>query len=210
MQTRNIFLIGAGLIAAAACAGQAFAQPTSGQTSDMHQMRVRLPDGTLELIRYSGNRPPAVLFPNAPNAVPASDALDDASPFADLERISAAMDRESAALLNDAPFLTRWPDGDDLMHVDLSELPKGTQGYRMISTTSGKGTCTQTTEYFDRGGGKPEVKTSSSGNCGTLQGSPVKVVRSIAPHPAPKHQPPGVIEASYQPKSKSIRTAGLF
>ena len=216
MQTlRNTLLIGAGLIAAAGLAGQAFAQQKTEQSAQMHQMTVRLPDGSLEVIRYSGDQPPVISFRGNPDAasslIAAFDPFDDASPFADMERISAAMDREMAAMLNNAPLLAQWPDGaDNLTKIDLSRLPPGAQGYTMISTTSGKGTCTRTMQYFSTGSGKPQVKTSSSGSCGTLRGSGATPAHAIAPQPSSKRQPSGIIEASYQPNSKTMRTAGLF
>lgn len=216
MQTlRNAFLIGAGLIAATGLAGQALAQQKMEQSASSHQMTVHLPDGSLEIIRYSGNQPPTITFPGDPDAAlrlfTTLDPFDAHSPFADMKRISAAMDRETAAMMSDARFFTPWPDGtDDLMKVDLSKLPKGAQGYTMISTTSGKGTCTRTMEYFSSGSGKPQIKRSSSGSCGTQQGSTAKPAHAIEPQSLPRDQPSNVIEASYQPNPKTMRTAALF
>ncbi|MGV1792837.1 hypothetical protein [Rhizobium sp. A37_96] len=216
MQTlRSAFLIGAGLIAAAGLASQALAQQQTRPPATRHQMTVRLPDGSLEVIRYSGDQPPAVEFRGASDptsyTVTAFDPFDDASPFAEMQRISAEMDRETAAMFNNAQFLAQWPAGaDNVMKIDLSRLPKGAQGYTMISTTSGKGTCTRITEYISSGSDKPQVRTSSSGNCDALQSPAAKRAHAIAPPPLSKHQSSGVIEASYRPNSKTIRTAGLF
>jgi len=210
---RNTLLIGAGLIAAAGLASQAFAQQKTEQATQMHQMTVRLPDGSLEMIRYSGNQPPVVTFPGDPDAalITAFDSFGDASPFAEMERISAAMDRETAAMLDNIRLFAHSPDAsDNLMNVDLSRLPKGAKGYTMISTTSGKGTCTQITEYFNSGHSKPQVRTSSSGNCGALQGSTAKTARAPSPQPASKHLPSGVIEASYQPNPKTTGMTRAF
>ncbi len=209
------FLITAGLVAAAGLAGQAFAQQPIDRSTAMHRMTVRLPDGSLEVIRYSGDQPPAVTFQGDPDpAFPFAAALepfDSASPFAEMDRISAAMDRETAAMLNDARYLTqRSANAGNLMNIDLSKLPKGAQAYTMISTTSGKGTCTRTTEYYSSGTGKPQVRTSSSGSCGMAQHSPAEPAHVIGPRPSPGHQPANVIEASYHPNSKAIKTAGLF
>lgn len=216
MQTlRSAFLIGAGLIAAAGLASQALAQQETRQPAIRHQMTVRLPDGSLEVIRYSGDQPPAAEFRGASDptsyTVTAFDPFDDASPFAEMQRISAEMDRETAAMFNNAQFLAQWPAGaDSVMKVDLSRLPKGAQGYTMISTTSSKGTCTRFMEYISSGSDKPQVRTSSSGNCNALQSPAAKRAHAIAPPPLSKHQSSGVIEASYRPNSKTIRTAGLF
>jgi len=212
---RNAFLVGAGLIAATGLASQAFAQQKIEQSTRTHQMTVRLPDGSLEMIRYSGSQPPAITFRDGSDPafplIAAFDPFGTASPFADMERISAAMDREAATMMNNPRLFAQWPDGaDDLMKVDLSRLPAGARGYSMISTTSGKGTCTQTMEYFNSGNGKPQVKTSSSGRCGALQGSAIRPTHATTPQSSPKHLPSGVIEASYQPNSKTVRTAGLF
>ncbi|OEC95555.1 MULTISPECIES: hypothetical protein [unclassified Rhizobium] len=208
---RNAFLISAGLIIATGLASQAVAQQKIEQSANTHQMTVRLPDGSLELIRYSGAQPPTITFRDDPASMAGFSPFDDISPFADIERISAAMDREAAALMNDPRLFAPWPDGsDNLMKIDLSKLPAGVKGYTVISTTSGKGTCTQTVEYFSSGSGKPRVEKTSSGSCGPAQSPATRPAHAIAPQPSPSHQPSNVIQASFQPDTKTVRLAGLF
>src|ERR1700753_2191885 len=91
--SKTPFLIGAAAIA---------------QIKHSHVLQVRLPDGTLEEIRYAGDTPPVVRL--QPGWAPAAyawpaDAFGADSPFLALERISAQMDREAAALLQQAHSL---------------------------------------------------------------------------------------------------------
>jgi hypothetical protein len=59
-----------------------------------HVSTVRLPNGQVEQVRYTGDVPPTVTL--APDVAPTAYVL--ASPFAMLERMSADMDRQAAAL----------------------------------------------------------------------------------------------------------------
>ncbi|MDW6020745.1 hypothetical protein SAZ10_03110 [Mesorhizobium sp. BAC0120] len=160
---RTLILAG---VAIAAIAGTAAAEPAK-----THVLTVRLPDGSLEKIRYTGDQPPAVdIAPAAGDAIflPAFD--DFWSPFADLERMSAVFDRMTYGN-PDRPF-------------ELDGLPPGVQGYTMVSTLSGHGLCTRTTRYFSVGNGRPpRVETKTSGNCAA---APVakREVRTVKP----KHQ----------------------
>ncbi|WP_454856225.1 hypothetical protein [Rhizobium binxianense] len=221
MQTlRNVILISAGMIAAAGFAGGAAAQSRVNQSQSTHVMSVRLPDGSLERIRYAGDRPPEVRFERqlaAPLAfMPVFDGFGPDSPFADLERISAAMDRQAAAMLDEAGDVTLSnPDG--LIGIDFRNLPPGTQGYTVISTMSGNQACTRSLRYFNSGSGKPQVETSASGNCGAIQGHAQKPAHAAAPRPTAKPKPSNVIEASYHgdpaagtTDAGSFKTAGLF
>src|SRR6187402_217741 len=121
----NLFLVGSGI--AAMAFGTAFADER------MHEMTVRLTDGSIEHINYFGDRPPKVSV--------GSMALiyDDlfASPFSDMERILAAMDEQEASMMR----MAATPDGS-LTRADISKLPKGTNGYTVVSVTSGGRTCT--------------------------------------------------------------------
>ncbi len=89
--TASIILAGYGCIAHA---GETRPQ-TSASPLANHVMILRLPDGQIEQVRYTGNVPPAVIV--APNAIPASAVTGD--PFAMLDRISAQMDRQAETLV---------------------------------------------------------------------------------------------------------------
>jgi hypothetical protein len=173
-------------------------------------MTVRLPDGSLEQIRYSGNQPPQVVFPRRHEqelpTLSAFDAFDADSPFADLDRISAAMDRETSAMLAQADALERMSSSpDNLIRTGFSTLPPGTEGYTVVSTMSGNNACTRTIRYFSSGKGKPQVETSSSGHCGAMQGSMRQAAHLPLAKPAIKKPQSKLIEASYHPNTRKLK-----
>jgi hypothetical protein len=162
---RKAILAGAAAIALVGVAGWAAAEIKNAHTLD-----VRLPNG-LAHIRYVGDTPPTVSFAPAPSALsilsPASDPFGAGSPFAALEQITQAMDRQSEAMLRDASAQPQLAfTGPDLMQVDIAKLPPGAQGFSMVSTVSGNGVCTRSVEYRSLGDGKPpQVVTRTSGAC---------------------------------------------
>ena len=165
-------LVGAAAVAAIGLAGAAVAE-----IQHRHVMQVRLPDGTLEEIRYTGDTPPVVRL--QPGWAPVAyawpqDVLASEAPFAMLERLSAQMDREAAALLQqarsepgpliDGPLM----DGSGgLTEVDIGKLPPGVSGYSVVSTVNGGKVCTRTVQYGRVGAsGEPRAVTRVSGDCG--------------------------------------------
>jgi hypothetical protein len=190
---RSVFLAGAAVIALAGFAGFAAAA-----IRNAHVLTVRLPGGSVEQIRYTGDTPPQVsLEPGSapsPAAWPVADPFGFDSPFAAVDRISAEMDRQAEAMLNQAmaPALTG-PDG--LVQADLGRLPPGVHGYSVVSTRSGNAVCTHSVQYTAYGPGKPpRVVTRTSGNCGADQSRPLP---SAAPGAV--GVPPGshLLQASY-------------
>ena len=167
---RKTVLAGAAAIALVGVAGLAVAE-----IKNAHVLDVRLPDGSLAHIRYVGDTPPTVTFAAAPPALSILsrpfDPLGPGSPFAVLDQISQAMDRQADAMFRQAsaqPGLAF--SGPDVMQVDLGKLPPGARGFSMVSTMSGDGVCTRSVEYRSTGDGKPpQVVTRSSGAC-TPQG----------------------------------------
>jgi hypothetical protein len=186
--SKTPFLIGAAAIAAIGLAGAAMAQIKHSRV-----LQVRLPEGTLEEIRYAGDTPPVVrLQPGwAPTAYAwPADTFGPDSPFVALERISAQMDREAAALMRQArslpgPLL----DGSaGLTEVDLGKLPPGISGYSVVSTLSGGKVCTRTVRYGPSGGSGGLASVSrASGDCDdAAKASPSAQAVSA---PASGHQP---------------------
>jgi len=113
-----------------------------------------------------------------------------ASPFAALDRISAAMNGEAASLIRRAEMLANAPAfaPNQLIETALGNLPPGTESYSMVSTWSGNGVCTQSVEITSpANGGKPRVASHSSGNCGSVPGS--TGVIGTPTMPAPTHRP---------------------
>ncbi len=199
VQKRRIAsLMGAAVIIAAGFAGPSAAQTVSHKSTDTHMLVVRLPDGSLERIRYAGNQVPQIRIDGEPDPAPGLfDPFWPAAPFADLDRISAAMDREAAAMLQQADTMMQAPPRDPAT-IGLTGLPAGVQGYSMVSTISGDGVCTRSLRYFSTGNGKPHVESSTSGNCspGKAASAPLP---AKAPHPAFKPKASGIIQVNAEP-----------
>jgi hypothetical protein len=177
MRTLKIALLaGVGLLGAAGLAAAA--------GNDAHVLNLRLPDGSVEQIRYTGDTPPQVRV-----AQPAP-AFIVFNPFAEMERISAAMDRQEAMMMQQASSLEAGAVPRGLMQVNVGGLPAGVEGFSMVSTVSGNGVCTQSVQYTSTGDGKPaKILTKSSGDCSAAP---------LAPHgmdaaPVPTHAPAPVI-----------------
>lgn len=178
-----VLAIGGGTMAAAAAAND-------------HVLTVRLPDGAVEQIRYVGDVAPTVRLaaPVSPIAVfePFGGAMFADPGFAQLQRISAQMDREAAAMfagLDGASGL------GGLTAVNLGRLPAGAQGYSMVSTANGGAVCTRRTEYISSGDGKaPRVISHTSGDCG--QGHAPTGAAAASPPASPAAS--GLVQASYR------------
>ncbi|MBV8089232.1 MAG: hypothetical protein JO139_06595 [Alphaproteobacteria bacterium] len=186
---RTAILASAAMIAVAGLSGVAAARDLN-----THVMTVEVPGGGVAEIRYTGDVPPQVVFGPAPTTLsalmPFGAFFGSPSPFAELERLSAAMDREAASLMRQAEQLARAPGfgGNRLIEAGLRSLPPGTTSYTMVSTWSGNGVCSQSVEITSpANGGKPRVVSHSSGNCGSAP----NVVGPIGTPtvPPPTHRP---------------------
>jgi hypothetical protein len=156
------------------------------QTPNTHLMTVQLPGGGTAQIRYVGDVPPQVIVSSGPSMV------GPASPFAMLDRISAAMDGEAAALFRRAEALA----SGGLTEAAMRNLSPGTRGFSYVSTMSSNGACTRSTEITSTGNGSPpRVVTHSSGNCGpepntgTSAGWGAPGAVRMPATPAPKNRP---------------------
>jgi hypothetical protein len=159
------------LVTAAALAACGVAGAAAAAIQHSHVVTIRLPHGTQEQIPYLGDTPPEVRLQPAwapfATAFPSADALAFDAPFVALPRVSAEMDREAAALMQQARSLPiPLSDGAGLTRIDLGKLPPGVTGYSVVSTVSGGKVCTRTTEYGrpDRSG-RPRALTRVSGDC---------------------------------------------
>jgi hypothetical protein len=179
----GVALLGAAGLAAAA-------------SNDAHVLNIRLPDGSVEQIRYAGDTPPQVRL-----AAPAP-AFIVYNPFAEMARISAAMDRQEAMMMQQAASLEANAGPHGLMQADVSRLPTGVQGFSMVSTLSGNGVCTQSVQYTSTGDGKPaKVLTKTSGDCSAAPhaqpGMGAVPVQTRAPAPVLAPKGSRLIQASY-------------
>ena len=183
---RHVFastlLAGVTAAVSAGLVGTAAAQGPTG-----HVETVALPGGGIAEIHYTGNIAPRVAFvpgPVAPDLLPAM--FGPRSPFAELQRISAAMDRQAASLFREAATLANEPAG--LSEAAMRDLPPGSRSFSYIATMSGSGMCARSTTITSQGNGAPpKVVTQTSGNCTATGGSaPGSVGLPTAPAQGPR------------------------
>ncbi|HUZ72313.1 MAG TPA: hypothetical protein VMU87_04955 [Stellaceae bacterium] len=162
-----------------------FAGAVAAQSLPVHSMKVQLPDGTIEVIHYRGDVAPQIAFRSEAALPSAFWGFGPGSPFARMERISAAMDREAASMLRQAALLAAqpMPGPDRLLQIDARNLPPGAASYSFVATLSPGDMCTRSMEITRSGpGAKPHVVTHSFGNC---SGNPNVAVPDTAPVAAP-------------------------
>ena len=155
-------------VALATSAGMA-AVRTADPAPQMHTLTVKAPDGSIARISYSGNIAPVVHFVPAAQM---SAAVAPAWPFANVARISAAMNREMDVLMQQAnmlesPVLAMGP----LYNAALLH-PLGPSGWPMIERASlTPGMCMQSVEVSRIGNAAPHVVEHMTGNCGKSAGT---------------------------------------
>jgi hypothetical protein len=172
------------------------------QMKNAHVLTVRLPDGSVEQIRYSGKVAPEVVVRpgEAPLAfAPADDPFDAGLPLAGIDRVFAEMDRQAAAMLREvdpvqmAAMQDRAFGPRGLMQADIGSLPAGIRSYSVVTTIEGGRACTRSVQLTGGGpGAAPKVLTSSSGDCHAID---APTVPATAPEPGARS--PGVVQASY-------------
>lgn len=146
-------------------------------TQPVHQITIQLPGGGIETIQYAGDVAPRVTVGQAPlgAAWPGMIPFGPDPAFASLERLSAEMDRQMDALFRQAEAMARapLPDNQALFDASLHNAPPGSASYSWISTSNGSNFCARMTEITtSSNGGKPNVVTRSSGNCGAGDAAP--------------------------------------
>jgi hypothetical protein len=165
---------------------------------DTHVMTVRLPGGAVERIRYSGDVPPQVVFTD--DAMPFDVGWPVAffgpdSPFAEMNRISAEIDRQMTATMRNADAFASNPG---LSEIEAGKLPPGTESYSVVSSVSGNGVCARSVQITSRGEGqKPQVLSRTYGDCANGDGGTMPGVQ----HSVPADQPSDVQEIRYVPHS---------
>ena len=151
-----------------------------------HVMTLRLPNGQVEQIRYSGDVPPTVTL--APGFVATSAAMA-ADPFVMLRRIAAEMDQQTEALMRS---------------ISAMPLP-GDSG--LLSVAAGPGVCMRSVQITYAGNGAaPHVVSRTSGDCGVPAHHAAPVMQPEAPSPAPAVRTWQVKDASPRPYEGMIQT----
>ncbi|MDR2856396.1 MAG: hypothetical protein LBV50_00925 [Novosphingobium sp.] len=160
---RTVALAGAAIVL--------FAGAAVAATAGFHTMSVNLPDGSVAHIRYAGDVAPRV-------AIEAADARQAAM----MRRMAAAQAQAAAA----------GQGGEPGRFVVTGAMPAGSSyRYTMVSTSNGKGSCTQTVEWRSDGAGRqPQVTRASSGDCDAVKsGEGDKAVPVSATAKAPPVDP---------------------
>jgi hypothetical protein len=162
---RNIAIASAVAIGLAASAGLAVALSPA-----THILKVQMPDGGTAEIQYAGDVPPKVSFTDMPAAFafPMKDLFADDPAFADLRKMSAAMDSQ----MNDLMSRATAPGGVLKAggFAPLTDVAPADGDYTMISTQSNGNTyCERSVEVTRSPGDKaPKVVTHTSGDCKAL------------------------------------------
>jgi hypothetical protein len=105
-----------------------------------------------------------------------------------MERISAEMDRQTAAMFRRAEAMTEQARSGQPIEAAFGNLPAGSRGYTYISTMSGSGFCTRSVEITSQGNGAPKVVSHSTGNCGPATGGSAGA-STLPSAPRPTKQP---------------------
>jgi len=178
------------LAGAAAVMLAAAAKPATAGGDDTHILTVGLPNGMVEQIQYKGDVAPRIVVGPLPAPVLAAVPMFDpapawATPLAALAQISALLDRQEAAMLQQA---AQGPGMADAM-------PPGLTGFSMVATVTGDGFCQRSMRvtYFG-GDARPRTVSESSANCNPQPGVPVPAQLGPAAPPSWTAPAPATIE----------------
>lgn len=176
--TRKIILAGGAALLAVGT--------TAVAADKLHTMTVALPDGSVAHIQYAGDVAPRVTVePIA--ALP----IAFAAPFAEFDRISAMMEAQHRAMMQQVAQMeqaaARASAGAPGQVTLVGDLPAGTHFTYVSSTTDANG-CTRTVRYSSDGSSQqPKVTKTSAGSCDAARPdkAPIPVSAPAAPAPAP-------------------------
>lgn len=160
------------ILAGATVIGLAGLAPTIARELDGHSVTVRLPDGGVETITYTGKVAPRIHFQARPVFGLVDSPFVAFTPmgfpsFATLDRISAEMDRQMDVMLRQAQMMAAMPQDQALYNATLKGLPQGSTSFSMVSETTSNGVCTHVTRITQGAGdAKPQMVSQTSGNCG--------------------------------------------
>jgi len=160
-------------------------------------MLVALPDGSVQHIQYQGDEAPQIVLLRDPTPGIIATAFGADSPFADIERISAAMEANAEAMMRQAATMqAQMPaiaDGKGIVMTNAAGQPVGVMHYSYVSSTTGADGCTQTVQISSDGGAgnQPKVIRTSAGSCGsaTSPSRPATPTANAVPQAAPTITP---------------------
>ena len=166
MKLSNSILAGIAVLGVTACA-----LPSIAMVLARHELSAPLADDGAATARYVGDTAPHVwITPPALQAAWMQPRDDGAfASFAGFDQMAADMDRQMAAMMRQANMMMAMPDTQELTDATLQGMPAGSQSTSVISTSFGGGNaCIRIVQVSTSvHGGKPQVMSRSSGNCGT-------------------------------------------
>lgn len=180
IKLRTAVLTGAGTLL--------FAGAAVAATAKFHTMSVDLPDGSVAHITYAGDVAPKVAIDDADSDADSAGGAAFADPFAamngDFARVSVMMARQQQMMMQQVAAMQQQAAAHPGQMVVTGNMPAGSSySYTMVSSSNGKGTCSQSVEWRSNGDGKaPMVTRASSGDCGAAKsGEGDKPVQVSAP-----------------------------
>ena len=149
---------------ATALALTAFCGLAAAKDAGMHTMTVQSPDGGTVTIRYSGDVAPKITFGSAPQM---AGFTGYNSPFAMMQRISSAMDRQMAAMMSEAnAMMAHLPDANPTIPANFWNMPMNMPGLSAVAAGGKGGFCMKSVEITSSGDGKsPHVTTHTARDC---------------------------------------------
>jgi hypothetical protein len=166
-------------------------------------MTVAMPNGGTAHIRYTGDVAPKVNFVQGPASPFVMTAFGPGfgaeSPFAEIERIQALMDRQMAAMMLQARQMQA-AARDPLYSATFNGVPAGNNAMHFVSTQSGNNYCLRSVQVTaSPNGGAPKVVSHTEGNCGN---SPAPQLKAPAATAAPSPKVP-LQTITYHPRNPS-------
>ena len=133
----------------------------------VHELAVQLPGGGVEHICYTGDaKPVVVMLPADPFAASFAQSFGPSQAFAEMNQISAQMDRQMNAMLTQARAMQSAAQSG-MLNASFGNLPRGAVQFTQISTWTGNGMCTRTVRTMQpQAGGQLQTVSSTSGDCG--------------------------------------------
>lgn len=133
----------------------------------VHDMTVQMPGGGVAHVRYTGDAAPKIAFVQAPVSPYAVNFWGGPSPFAEIDRITALMDRQMEQMMYQARMMQMQGPRDPLTSATLKDIPAGSANYTFVSSLAGGNFCMRSTQITaSPNGGAPKVVSKTVGNCG--------------------------------------------
>lgn len=174
-----------------------------------HEMTVTTPDGGVAHIRYIGDTPPKVNFVRSDSAaIPAGFVAS--SPFVEMDRISAMMDRQMALMMLQARAMqAQAAQMEAPLYAARLQASPSAPGMFFASVPAGAGVCMKSVRITQSGNAAPQVVSQQSGDCGSA-GKPAPSAAAPAEMKAAPEQSTAPLQTiSYKPANASHPRQGI-